>query len=84
MEMGGFVRWYFWRETECKCEICKDKKTFEVFDQLVMISRCEEREEAANCKSENMRDVTTEDGVISKKIKRIFQRVREIIDEDQE
>ena len=41
-----------------------------VFDQLVILSRSEEREEAAACLSvRGMRDVTEESGVISKEIK---------------
>ena len=53
-----------------------------VFDQFVILSRSDQREEAAACFNRRMRDVMAESGVISKEIRRIFQRVREIIDED--
>ena len=51
-----------------------------VFDQFVIMSRSEKREEAAACLPvRSMRDVNAECGVISKEIKKDFQ---EIIDED--
>ena len=46
-----------------------------MFDQFVLFSMSEEKEDPVNCLSE---------GVISKEIKRIFQRGRGIIDEDSE
>ena len=44
-----------------------------MFDQFVIFSRPEEREEAAACLFRRMGDVTAENGVISKEVKRIFQ-----------
>ena len=54
---------------------------FYVLDQFVILSRSAESEEAAACRQ--MTDGMAEGGVISKEIKRIFQRRREIIDENQ-
>ena len=45
---------------------------FQVFDQLLILSRPEEGEEAA---VRGMRHGTAEGGVISKEIKRIFQGI---------
>ena len=57
---------------------------FHVLDQFVILSRSAVSEEAAACWSEGwMTDGTAEGGVISKEIKRIFQRVGENIEEDQ-
>ena len=55
-----------------------------MFDQFVILSTSEEKEEAAvACLSvRRMSDVTAEGRVISKEIKRIFQKVSETTDED--
>ena len=53
-----------------------------MFDQFVILQRCEEREGAALFSVRRMRKVMAESRVISKEIKRIFQKVIEIIDED--
>ena len=80
--MGGFAVWPFWRESVWDFSGLKD--IIQVFNQFVILLRSEEKEEAAAYLSEGMRDVTMESGVINKEIKIIFQRVREIIYEDQE
>ena len=54
-----------------------------MFDQFVILARSGERGEATACLSvRRMKDAMAKNGVISKEIKRIFQRVSEIIDED--
>ena len=59
------------------------KDMFHVLDQFVISSRSAESEEAAACWSQGWTDGTAGGGIISKEIKRIFQRVGEIIDENQ-
>ena len=56
----------------------------QVFDQFVILSRPREREEAAACLSvclsvRIMRNVTGDNGVLSKEIKRIFLSVRSLM-----
>ena len=51
---------------------------FHAMDQLVILSRSAESEEAAACRSEGgMTDGAAEGGVISKEIKRIVQSRRD-------
>ena len=58
------------------------KDIFQVFDQLVILSRSEEREEAAACVSERW-GMSRHRVLSSVQIKGIFQRKRKIFDEDQ-
>ena len=63
------------------CEVCHDSKDmFQVFDQLVILSRSAESEDAAACRSEGWEMVRQR--VESSKRKRGFSRVREIINEN--
>ena len=56
---------------------------FHVLDEFVILPRSVKREESAACRFEERQMVPAEGGVISKEIQRIFQRVGEIIDENQ-
>ena len=60
------------------------KVTFQVFDQLVIPERSAEGEVATVCLSEGWGMLWQRVESSAKKIKRISQRIREIIDEDQQ
>ena len=52
--MGGFARRSFWRDTVSASDLSVLKDIFQVFYQLLVLSRSAEREEAAACRSEGL------------------------------
>ena len=53
----------------------------QVWDQVLILIRSAEREEAAACLSGMLRDATAEGEAIRKEISRIFQGMGKIVDE---
>ena len=50
--MGGFARWSFRRDRVSVWDLLGLKDIFQVLDQLLILSRSADREEAAACLSE--------------------------------
>ena len=67
--MGGFARWFLQRDMMSVWDLLGLKDIFEVLDQLYILSRSAEREDATPC-LRGMTNYMAEGGIISKEIGR--------------
>ena len=79
--MGGIARRSFQRDKMSVWNLSGLRDIFQVLDQLLIPSGSAEREEAVACLFESWEMIQQ---IISKEIDSIFQRIRTIIDEDEE